>query len=313
MRARTNPIVSRQRGAALISVMLVLSIGMVLAAAEMRQSSAAISRAKTAEMATQGYWYSRAGETLGRQVLAEDVLIDNRSNSVNEGERAAIDHFGEAWAQPFTSFGLEDGELRLQIVDLQSRFNVNNVRSNESANAVAAERNLARIFLVLGVAESVLDQVLVSVKKEAWNDLSDLGFFPDLNDDQRRELQRVLVALPSVDAALNINTAEETLLLALAGNQNSAAVRKLISLRRLAPFTDLTSPELSMYRQTSTKLDMRSEFFDIGSAAEFLTQRSFLNTRVHRAKDGTLTVIRRSSGKHAMNPAVHTDLLVSSQ
>ncbi|MFK8022255.1 MAG: type II secretion system minor pseudopilin GspK [Pseudomonadales bacterium] len=296
----------KQSGVALISVMLVMFVAVVLAAQQMRQSASAIKHVVARESQQQAYWYARAGEVLGRQALAADWREDRQSSPGS----VATDHYNEAWAKEFSSLGLEDGSVKLLISDLQSRFNVNNLRAEDSS---AAQASLKLIFQALSLSDAAYNELRDSVLQQAWSATATLRTLKSLQPAQRRELEPLLVALPATDVAVNVNTASEALLAALLGQRSSAAVRKIISDRKRAPIVDLNGPSFSIYASTSTKLVVNSEYFDIQTTAGFWQNSSYLSTKLHRSAKGELMTLSRTHGKHAITHSLNSDHLVGRQ
>ena len=132
----------RQRGVALISVLLVFAIITVIASEIV--SGQYFSLRKTGHLVThsQAREYALGGESYARQLLYQDF---------EEGQTTenASDSLDEAWAKPDQEFDFSDGKLTISIIDLQSKFNVNNVILAESVtvpgNGIepAAEDNVA--------------------------------------------------------------------------------------------------------------------------------------------------------------------------
>ena len=294
----------QQTGVALISVMLVMFVAVVLAAQQMRQSASAIKHSVARESHQQAYWYARAGEILGRQALAADWREDRLASNGS----IASDHYNEAWAKEFSSLGLEDGSVKVQISDLQSRFNVNNLRAEDSSDA---EASLKLIFSALDLSDAAYTEVRESVLLQAWSDAKTLKTVNLLQPAQRRELEPLLAALPATNVAVNINTASEALLSALVGQRSSALVRKIVSERKHTPIMDLNHPSFSIYASNSTKLVVSSEYFDVQTTASYGQNSSYLSTKLHRSAKGKLMTLSRTHGKHAITHSLNSDHLVN--
>jgi general secretion pathway protein K len=114
---------SRQRGVALITVLLVFALVAIIAAEMLRRSQLSLRSVGNLIETRQAYYYALGGEAYARQVLAKDVLDGNGN----------IDALNEAWAQTKEQqpFEIENGSMQIEINDLQGRFNLNSLVLNE--------------------------------------------------------------------------------------------------------------------------------------------------------------------------------------
>jgi general secretion pathway protein K len=108
----------QQRGVALISILLIVVIATVLGVAMTSEQNFSINRARVSFDQSIVKQYALGGEELARQILRQDFI-----------DTPEVDHLGEDWAAPGEVFEFEDGEIELQIIDLQSRLNVNGLGS----------------------------------------------------------------------------------------------------------------------------------------------------------------------------------------
>ena len=119
----TYPFRGQQQGVALISILLIVVIATVLGAAMTTEQNFSINRARVSFDQSIVKQYALGGEELARQILRQDFV-----------DSPEVDHLGEQWAVPGDVFEFEDGEIELQIIDLQSRMNVNGLASTEANN-----------------------------------------------------------------------------------------------------------------------------------------------------------------------------------
>ena len=110
----TYPYRAQQRGVALISILLIVVIATVLGVAMTSEQNFSINRARVSFDQSIVKQYALGGEELARQMLRQDFI-----------DTPEVDHLGEEWAALGEVFEFEDGEIELQIIDLQSRLNVN--------------------------------------------------------------------------------------------------------------------------------------------------------------------------------------------
>lgn len=280
--------ISAQRGVALLSVMLVVTIATVLSAQLMRQTTAALRDAQSADRYQQASWYSRAGETLGRQILYEDFMDDKRRLG------GASDSYHDKWAEQFRDFDLDNGQLTIKIIDLQSRINLNALQGEASEAAEAAIRS---VWMQHNLPLAQLDTLFTYLRQHQFHDVSELSGLLGMNQERWHGLHSLLVALPDTRLSVNVNTADEAVLKAVLPDEQERYVRELITMRAAESFSGVDQAPLSNYGSTSTTLDVQSEYFEVQAHAQFGDAHHYLRTRIHRSADGELHILDRAEGK----------------
>ena len=112
-----------QRGVALISILLVVVIATVLGVKMTTEQHFSISRARNYFDQGKIRQYALGGEELARQMLYKDFT-----------EQPQKDVLTEEWASKELVFEFEDGQIEMQIEDLQGRFNLNSLINNGNGN-----------------------------------------------------------------------------------------------------------------------------------------------------------------------------------
>lgn len=157
---------SRQRGAALLTAMVIVTVVASLSAAMVWQQWRAV-QVETAERArTQSFWLLAGSRDWARLILGED------------GKGSTIDHLGEPWATPLaearlstflaadkknpTADGTEDVEAFLSgsMIDLQSRYNLRNLIGDKGLPEDVEVKTLTRLCDLVkapnGTAEAII-------------------------------------------------------------------------------------------------------------------------------------------------------------
>ncbi|WP_028241690.1 type II secretion system minor pseudopilin GspK [Stutzerimonas azotifigens] len=175
----------RERGVALITVLLVVAIVTVVCAGLIARQQLSIRSTTNQMQARQAWQYALGGEALARAILARDAAQNPATPEPAEEEPPAeeappegaepapeqeageggegpksVDHLGEAWARPLPAFPIDGGEIRVRIEDLASRFNLNSLTQNQQPNE-AAIAQFRRLLLGLQIeapyAERLVD------------------------------------------------------------------------------------------------------------------------------------------------------------
>ncbi|MEW6177789.1 MAG: type II secretion system minor pseudopilin GspK [Pseudomonadota bacterium] len=311
---------SRQRGVALITVLLVVAIVTVVSAAMVARQQLSIRATSNQLQARQAWHYALGGEALAQAILARDL-------KGGEPGAAAIDHLLEPWAQPLPAFEIDQGEILVRIEDLAGRFNLNDLLRDQQPNPAAVEqfrRLLLRLQISAPYAERLLDWIdpdqqpsgelgaednvylgLDTPYRSAGrrlHDLSELRLLLDMREEDFQRLAPYVVALPP-NVPLNVNTASAMVLSSLSDNLSLGAAESLVELRRAAPFRNsaafLAQPALAGTTLQGTALAVGSQFFQATSEVRLGDRRLALVSLLQREQDGSVRVLARNLGQPA--------------
>ena len=142
----------RQRGVALISILLIVALVTALMYHLMTRQALVVAQTRQVIRADQSLAYALGAEAYARQILYDDW---------NRPTGRAIDTLSEAWAVPSVPFDIEVGTLELSIEDLDRRFNLNSLAGQ------AAPKNIQRLKSLLSALG------MDPVAAEAWRDWVD--------------------------------------------------------------------------------------------------------------------------------------------
>ncbi|MDA0427535.1 type II secretion system minor pseudopilin GspK [Stutzerimonas frequens] len=311
---------SRQRGVALITVLLVVAIVTVVSAAMVARQQLSIRATSNQLQARQAWHYALGGEALAQAILARDL-------KGGEPGAAAIDHLLEPWAQPLPAFEIDQGEILVRIEDLAGRFNLNDLLRDQQPNPAAVEqfrRLLLRLQISAPYAERLLDWIdpdqqpsgelgaednvylgLDTPYRSAsrrLHDLSELRLLLDMREEDFQRLAPYVVALPP-NVPLNVNTASAMVLSSLSDNVSLGAAESLVELRRAVPFRNsaafLAQPALAGTTLQGTALAVGSQFFQATSEVRLGDRRLALVSLLQREQDGSVRVLARNLGQPA--------------
>ena len=205
----------KQRGSVLLSVLIVLMLASIMVVALQSRQSSDARRTMQFIRTVQAWHYA-----IGAEEYAKELLHDSFDG------KTLADYPAQAWAKPKPAFKLPQGELAMQITDLQSRFNLNSLAQTNSrpsdifsqlmlqsavdprhAQAIlAAIRNLA----AAGAARGAGNPQAAAMQGRCGgvllftdpSQLIDLG----LSVDDYRKIASSVTVLPDTCLAFNINT-----------------------------------------------------------------------------------------------------------
>ena len=285
----------RQRGAALLLAMLVVTLVATLAAAALWQQWRSAEVESAERQRVQAGWLLTGALDWARLILREDARGNRNSGSA--------DHLGEPWATPLeeaqlSSFLAADVNnntedllpafLSGEIVDAQAKLNAFNlVRKTGTGAQAKAEisppdlATFSKLYVLLNLPESELtaaaDALLLSTQAALANpepsptpllptryaQLSWLG----ISDASLQALRPHVTWLPE-RTPLNLNTASAQALCASIAVLDMATAERLVVERANTPFADLPAatariPGATVETLKPTEHDVRSRYFEV--------------------------------------------------
>jgi general secretion pathway protein K len=268
---------SRQRGAALISVLLVLSLALLLTAGMLRSHRLLLQGSAQQLHQVQLRQLGLAGEAWARSVLQD-------SASAPSGQ---VD-LSQAWARQEPAFE-EEADIRVEIHDLSGRLNLNALTIQGQIDQLTLER-WPRLLALLDLPELSLPQVGLI------QELSQLRLLPGIDGQTLRRLEPWVAVLPR-EARLNINTAPRLLLMTLDGMEQASA-DALINQRPHTPYHSVPAftndPLLAGLGIRGHGLGVSSRWFRIRVDVAFADRQMRLVSDIERNPDtGRWTVLQR--------------------
>jgi general secretion pathway protein K len=305
----------RQRGVALITALLVVSLATVAAVAMVTRLQVDMRRTGNLLNGEQAYAYAVAAESWAYVILRRDL------------KESEYDSLGEDWATALPPIAVEGGFVNGRIEDLQGRFNINNLVVDEGEPsdpeaAVNAEQlaYFKRMLEVLDL-EPALAPALVD-----WLDADINTTFPDgaeddtylLADPPYRAANRPLTniselrlikgytpeviallephitALPE-ETVINVNTATPVVLRAMHKELDDSAVEQLIADRGEDGFADIeTFLEHNALAglELEIEFDITSDWFNVLTASSVGRGQAQLESLLWRG-EGQPQVISR--------------------
>ena len=233
-KALNRTVGNRQRGIALITSILVVAIATIAATAILVSGSIAIHRAANLQDSEKAWWYANGVESWLKSVLERD-REDNQ-----------IDALDDEWAKPVDYLPVDEGHVRGRLVDLQGRFNLNNLAVQDPAQFTKYSEQFERLLQNIEGADAFRAKAIAAAVRD-WADTDQqqsgadggedsdyLGIDPPYRTPNRylesisellaikgmdkklyAQLRPYIAALPQTGTAVNINTAPEPVLRSL--------------------------------------------------------------------------------------------------
>ena len=238
-----------ERGAALLTAMVIVTLVATLAAAMVWQQWRAVQAETIERSRIQSAWILSGALDWARLILREDTRA------------GGPDHLGEPWAVPLAEARLSsflavdknntddapEAFLSGTITDAQARYNLRNLFQEQEGKVIPGELAiLERLCQAAGVADDVakrlatalaaadLGQGDAALMPESIAQLGWLGF----DDDTRKRLAPFVVLLPT-RTPVNLNTASIEVIAATVDGLQRGDAEQLVQVRQRTPFRSL--------------------------------------------------------------------------
>ena len=278
---RTGRGAPQQRGAALLTAMLIVVLVSSLASAMVWQQWRAVQVESAERARTQSAWILSGALDWARLILREDALSGGATT------------LSEPWATPLAEARLssflaadksstDDGPeafLSGQITDAQARYNLRNLIGDDGKVAPTELAGARRLFESVGVAPDQADR-LASGLREALAQpgsegrsatppllprtvaqLSWLG----VDRDTLRRIAPFVVMLP-LRTPINLNTASREVIAASVDGMDLSAAGRLVQNRQRTPFARISEAQAlipSSLALDASRVDVQSNYFEV--------------------------------------------------
>lgn len=303
----------QQRGVALITAILIVSICSILAVSMMFRTELDIRRAQNLISGDQAYLYTLGAESLAKVMLSRDK------------KQGTIDHLQEPWALPIVGLPIEQGMISGTLTDQQGLFNVNNLVESGGVSLVDVQQ-FSRLLQLLGLsptlAQGVVDWIdtdftatipsgaeddfyLLDSKmpyrtpNRALKSVSELLLIKGFDAEIMAKLEPYICALPS-RTTINVNTAPALVLASLSPKVTLAVGENLVAHRIKNPFDDISAflaeAKLAPTDVDAAKLSFSTNYFLLRARASFDRSTARLVSLIHRKSASDFDVVMRSRG-----------------
>jgi len=294
-----------QRGVALIIAMIILALGASITAAMLWQRGLALDRVKLILYQQQAYQYD-----LGAEAWIERILFRGRDKP---------DILNSPWAQHLPPLPVTGGVLQGSVVDLQGRFNLNNLRGHNGKIDPEALAVLKRLFTVLGInpdiAHAIADWEDTSAGSGA-PDGTESSYYATLNPPYApangpfvsittlrlvkgitpavyTRLAPYVSALP-IPTPVNINTASAPVIAAVVPGLSLNRAEAIVRRRGKNGFSSIGRFQELTQRKIAWPLALRSQFFLLRVTTTIGDTQLSMYSIIYRNTQGMTQSIARS-------------------
>lgn len=309
------PLPGRQRGGvAILFAMLIVALTASVAAAVSYDMVLDTRRTQSLLWQEQARLVAYGAEDWVGDVLAKDA------------QDTEDDHFGEIWAQELPALPVEgvgiQGVVAGRLVDLQSRFNLNNLLGADGrADELELER-FRRLLTLVQIdplrADAVVDWMdgdteirfpggaedetyttripPVLTANRPFRSVGELSLIEGFDAEAMTRLRPHITALPA-RTIINANTASPLVLQAMDENISAADIQPIIEEREEFGIED---PQVSFgglfSAESVAALGLSTNYFELRSVVRIGTVRFTMYSLVFRSDQGEIAVVMRSYG-----------------
>ncbi len=298
-----------QRGLALISALMIVSLAGILAAGRMFSLQLESQASRTLMESSRARLIALGIEELAVEVLLADLL---------DGD---TDHRGESWASGLGTMNVGLMRLTGSIEDMQGRFNVNNLVTVQGTVDWIAANQFRRMLRILGLDETLavkvvdwvdsdnLPQQSGGAEDEAYTRLDPPYQAPNRPLEDVSELLAVegfdaasfsvlaphITALPLTSGAspINLNTATEVVLMSLMEAPDQARAQRWRELQFSGGMRDLGQVQESLPPRMRERVSLSSNWFALRLAVSGEQTRFFMTSLLDRQAGKVRTRWRR--------------------
>ena len=304
---------SRQRGVAVITAILIVAIGTSIAVSLLWESTLDQRRTESAVLGDQGLLWVQGAEAWAADILREDLV-----------ESPDSDSFADIWAIELAPLPLEGGLIAGRLEDLQGRFNINNLLNGDGSENELAVAQFQRLLISLDLDPAVAGRVV------DWLDSDSEPRFPDGGEDVAYAGEDVpyrtanfivtstseLMAITGIDkeayaviepyvsalpqgTSLNVNTASDYVLASLSDDIDLSTANSLIFERADAEFVDIESSFGGLVEdEVFTMIDGVSTHFLLTATVTLGNSQTTIRSVLQRDSSGITRAIFRNLGVH---------------
>jgi general secretion pathway protein K len=328
-RRTSLPSAKRQRGVAIITALLVVTIAATISVTISTRLQLDVRRTGNLITIDQGYYYALFAEDYSLTLIKDqekfDVLVDNLRE---------FGHFKQV-------FPVEGGTVEGKVTDLNSCININAL-VNGAAVDPATEERLKRLFSIAGVkgnpTQAITDWIDSGVTDSTTTpdgaedgyymnlekpyrtgnsplySVSELrlvrGFEDNKNYDAMLRLSRnfsanekspaapSLCALTTGSKSINVNTATAEVLQSLSSDMTPTIVENIIQQRIQSPYNNIddftSSSNLATIIKNTDHLVTESEYFLLRTKAEIGSANMIMYSIIYRDASGKAEVVYRT-------------------
>ena len=300
----------KNKGVALITAMLIVAITGIISGnllwdnmLNTRKTMSALNRDQAIEVAI-------GAENWIKQILKQDAI------------NSATDHLNELWAKKLPNLPIDDGGISGEIIDLQSRFNINNIIQFDGTLNQNQFDQLQRLLRILNLDSDLANAIIDWIDQDQYPSypggaeddiytkmdppyrtsnqkiitITELLSIDSMHMESYKALEPHIMAIP-IFTQINVNTANAIVLASLDDGVTENDIQRLISERNPSGYADIVTSFKSLLRpENLTNISDRSNYFQLKLLVNIDSITITIFTTIKREENGNAVIINRSFG-----------------
>lgn len=303
----------RDRGIALLMVLLLVALASIASASLASRQYIEIRRTTNVFNANEAYFMILGAEQWARQILRRDL------------EDTDTDSLQDEWAGDLTNIKMQRGQLSGRIIDLQGRYNINNLIKADTGDNDADEikrfmRLLDALSLDTSLAQAVVDWIDAGINpllpagaedqeylghdtpyrtaNRPIANITELLLIKGFKEEIFQQLSPHITALPA-HTEVNINTATVPVIMAMIEGIGEAGAEEIVTQREAQAFKDISELRSmqALEGRTIIGVNVRSKYFMSEFVLEWDGITSVLTSTFHRSASENKKIIVNVLGR----------------
>ncbi|MCP3851937.1 MAG: type II secretion system minor pseudopilin GspK [Gammaproteobacteria bacterium] len=305
---------AKQDGMALLMAIMIVALVAIVSVNMLTQRQLQIYRTANLYFSEQAYQYSLAIERWGVSVLSEDLKREKKN-------KESFDSYQDVWNTALVDFDVEQATLDGAIIDLQGRFNLNNLVIDGKVNKQwegVYKQLLSSLGLPLSLSSTLIDWIDTNEEASGSDGAEDIYYIaleqpyrtsnqPLVNVSElflikgyTKEVIRTLkdhIYVASDETAINVNTSTASVLVAIVSGLSTVDAESILTQIEKQPFLTveqfINMPAVSGKAIEQKQISVNSNYFSIISHVTIDKTKVSLQSVVQRSEQGGIEVINR--------------------
>ena len=313
-RKSSTPNMKRQRGVAIITALLIVTIATTISITISTRLQLDIRRTGNLIAQDQAHFYLLAAEEWSQRILRQD-----KKDSIS-------DSLDESWAIELPPIPVDGGSIQGRLTDLHACLNINSLVTGNAVDPITRDR-LVLLFNNLGVrgdtTQAVADwidgdaettnpngaedgyylnlEVPYRTANTPLHSVSELRLVKGFEDSKDYELVKPHLCAFIINTgaiSINVNTASAEVLQSLSAEMTAELVNSIIEERNNEPFSDIKQftsfAKLETIIKSTEKLSTSSDYFLLRTQAIIGQANKVMYSIIYRDDNGETKIISRT-------------------
>jgi len=301
---------NKNKGIALITAMLIVAITGIISSNLLWDNILSTRKTMSTLNRDQAIQVAIGAENWIKQILKQDAI------------NSATDHLNELWAKKLPKLPIDGGDISGEIIDLQSRFNINNIIQSDGTLNQNQFNQLQRLLRILHLDPNMANVIVDWIDKDQYTSYpggAEDDIYTKMNPPYRTSNQKIITitellsinsmsiesyktlapyitAVP-ISTQINVNTAGSVILSSLDDGVTQNDIQRLINERNPSGYADIvTSFKPLLLPENLSNISNKSNYFQLKLLVNIDSITITMFTTIKREANGNTSVINRSFG-----------------